>query len=125
MRQGLQPDATPDEVRDQLSWTRGELAGARRTVQHMSKAMSWISGHDRQGLDHLNDAVRANRARERAVSEARRWAARARATEAGLQQLAVDLESEEAYGGAYDSNHEAARRIRALLDKAQEAPWDA
>ncbi|MEU4173269.1 hypothetical protein AB0F46_41325 [Streptomyces sp. NPDC026665] len=119
-RAGLQPEATPEQVRERLTWTQGELAGARRTVQHMSNAMSWISGHDRQGLDHLNDAVRANRARERAVSEARRWAARARATEAALQQIVEDLESEEAYGGAYDSNHEAARRIRALLDKAQE-----
>ncbi|WP_282203949.1 hypothetical protein [Kitasatospora fiedleri] len=32
---------------------RAELGGARATIDHMSIAMSWISGHDRQGLDHL------------------------------------------------------------------------
>ncbi|MEU9208501.1 hypothetical protein AB0D27_11240 [Streptomyces sp. NPDC048415] len=86
MRMGLQPDATPEEVRDQLSWTRGELAGARRTIQHMSKAMGWISGHDRQGLDHLVEAQREGRARESAVRQARRWAARARAAEAAIER---------------------------------------
>lgn len=121
VRRGLQPDATPEEVRDQLSWTRGELAGARRTVQHMCRSMSWIAGHDRQGLDHLDEAMRASRGRERAVEQARAWARRARSTEAALGQLADELEAEEAYGGAADSNNEAARRIRAVLDRMKEA----
>lgn len=121
MRKGLQPDATPDEVRDQLSWTRGELASARRTIQHMSQAMRLIAGHDRQGLDHLDEAMREGRARERAVEQARRWARRARSTEGALTQLADELEAEPACGGAYDSNQEAARSIRAVLDQAREA----
>jgi len=121
MRKGLQPDATPEEVRDQLSWTRGELASARRTIQHMCRSMSWIAGHDRQGLDHLQEAMREGRARERAVEQARRWASRARSTEAGLSQLADELEAEEAYGGADDSNRGAARRIRSVLDRMKEA----
>ncbi|MFE2469764.1 hypothetical protein [Streptomyces mirabilis] len=121
MRQGLQADATPDEVRDQLSWTRGELASARRTIQHMSQAMRWIAGHDRQGLDHLDEAMREGRARERAVEQARRWARRARSTEGALMQLADELEADPADGGAYDSNQEAARSIRAVLDQAKEA----
>ena len=35
-----------------------ELEGARATIAHMSDAMSWISGHDRSGRDHLEDATR-------------------------------------------------------------------
>lgn len=87
----------------------------------MCRSMSWIAGHDRQGLDHLDEAMRAARARERAVEQARAWARRARSTEAALGQLADELEAEKAYGGAADSNYEAARRIRAVLDRMKEA----
>lgn len=120
MRRGLQPDATPDEVRDQLSWTRGELASARRTIQHMSKAMSWIAGHDRHGLDHLDEAMREARARERAVQQARRWAHRARSAEAALRSLADALETDGASDGARGDNQEAVRRIRVVLDELKE-----
>lgn len=116
-REGLQPDATPEQVRNQLTWTRGELAGARRTIQHMSRAMSWISGHDRQGLDHLEEAVREGRGREAAVRQARRWAARARATEAALAALADQLAADQAHSIATDP----ARHIRTILDQAKEA----
>jgi len=47
-----------------------ELAGARATIDHMRGAMSWLSGHDRQGLDHLAEANYEARAREAAVAEA-------------------------------------------------------
>lgn len=44
-------------VRDrEMEQLRDELAGAKATIEHMSTAMSWISGHDRQGLDHLEEA---------------------------------------------------------------------
>ncbi len=87
MRTGLQPDATPEEVRDQLSWTRGELASARHTIQHMCRSMGWIAGHDRQGLDHLDEAMRAARARERAVEQARAWAQRAKAADSTIDKV--------------------------------------
>ena len=87
MRQGLQADATPQEIRDQLSWTRGELASARRTIQHMCRSMGWIAGHDRQGLDHLAEAMRFARARDRVVAEAKKWARRARTAEASLERI--------------------------------------
>ncbi|MER7835297.1 hypothetical protein ABTY98_05140 [Streptomyces sp. NPDC096040] len=64
-----------------------ELAGARATIDHMRGAMSWLSGHDRRGLDHLAEANYESRAREAAVAQARAWAARARAAEAALQRL--------------------------------------
>jgi hypothetical protein len=121
VREGLQPDATAEQLRNQMEWFRSELRGARQTIQHMGRAMSWCTGHDRQGLDHLDEATREARARERAVDQARRWAARARSTETALARLADELEAEEAYGGAYDSNHEAARRIRAALDRMKGA----
>lgn len=70
-----------DQTAEQLA---EELAGARATIDHMSKAMSWISGHDRQGLDHLEEAQYEGRARMAAVQQAQRWAARARAAEAAL-----------------------------------------
>ncbi|MET7477967.1 hypothetical protein ABZT17_26870 [Streptomyces sp. NPDC005648] len=113
MRKGLQADATPEEVRDQLSWTRGELAGARRAIQHMCRSMSWIAGHDRQGLDHLEEAMRFARARERAVDQAKRWARRARSAEAGLDR-ARELHRPVEYGGrvicaecsAYDGRYD-------------------
>ncbi|MGW3971142.1 hypothetical protein ACWEFD_17820 [Streptomyces ardesiacus] len=64
-----------------------ELAGARATIDHMRGAMSWLSGHDRQGLDHLAEANYEARAREAAVAQARAWATRARTAEAALQRL--------------------------------------
>ncbi|MDH6489600.1 hypothetical protein [Streptomyces sp. SAI-127] len=64
-----------------------ELADARATIDHMRKAMSWLSGHDRRGLDHLAEANHEARAREAAVGQARAWAARARTAEAALQRL--------------------------------------
>ncbi|SHI66205.1 hypothetical protein [Streptomyces sp. 3214.6] len=87
MREGLQPDATNEQLRNQMQWFRSELAGARSTLQHMSRAMSWLGGHDRLGLDHLEEAMREARARERAVDQARQWAARAREAERLLEQL--------------------------------------
>jgi hypothetical protein len=35
-----------------------ELDGAKRTIAHLTEAMSWVSGHDRTGQDHLEDAMR-------------------------------------------------------------------
>ncbi|WP_411092249.1 hypothetical protein [Streptomyces sp. 049-1] len=64
-----------------------ELAGARATIDHMCGAMSWLGGHDRQGLDHLAEANYEAGAREAAVTQARAWAARARTAEAALQRL--------------------------------------
>jgi hypothetical protein len=64
-----------------------ELAGARATIDHMRGAMSWLGGHDRQGLDHLAEANHEARAREAAVAQARAWATRARTAEAALQRL--------------------------------------
>jgi hypothetical protein len=64
-----------------------ELADARATIDHMRKAMSWLSGHDRQGLDHLAEANYEARARESAVGEARRWARRARTAEAAVERV--------------------------------------
>jgi hypothetical protein len=64
-----------------------DLAGARATLAHMSAAMSWVSGHDRQGLDHLSEANYEARAREAAAAQARAWAARARTAEAALERL--------------------------------------
>jgi hypothetical protein len=83
---GHQSEATPEQLRDQLSECRAELVGARSTIQHMSKAMSWISGHDRQGLDHLVEAMREARARENAVNQAKRWARRVKSAEAALER---------------------------------------
>jgi predicted nucleic acid-binding protein len=34
-----------------------ELAGANRTINHLTEAMGWLSGHDRQGLDHLEESM--------------------------------------------------------------------
>ncbi|MDI9836233.1 hypothetical protein [Streptomyces sp. KAU_LT] len=64
-----------------------ELAAARATIDHMRRAMSWLSGHDRQGLDHLAEANYEARAREAVVAQARGWATRARTAEAALQRL--------------------------------------
>jgi hypothetical protein len=64
-----------------------ELADARATIDHMRKAMSWLSGHDRQGRDHLAEANYEARAREAAVGEARRWARRAWTAEAAVERV--------------------------------------
>ncbi|MGW2501863.1 hypothetical protein ACWCXL_12225 [Streptomyces sp. NPDC001588] len=64
-----------------------ELAGAQATIDHMARAMSWLGGHDRQGLDHLNEAQYEARARMAAVKQARQWAARARAAERALNRV--------------------------------------
>lgn len=69
-----------------------ELAGARATIDHMAKAMDWICGHDRQGLDHLAEAMYEGRAREAAVKQARAWAARARAAEADVAHWLAFIE---------------------------------
>ncbi|WP_406444493.1 hypothetical protein OHB14_36580 [Streptomyces sp. NBC_01613] len=68
-----------DQTAEQLA---EELAGARATIDHMANAMSWICGHDRQGLDHLDEAQREGHARESAVKQARQWAQSARGAEA-------------------------------------------
>lgn len=49
--------------------------------------MGWIAGHDRQGLDHLEEAQRAWRARERLIDQVRTWARRAKSAEASLDQV--------------------------------------
>ena len=67
--------------------TEDELRQARVTIDHMSQAMSWICGHDRQGLDHLAEAQREARGREAAVRQAQAWAKRARIAEADLELL--------------------------------------
>ncbi len=77
---------SPATERDRL---RIELTGARATTDHMSKVMSWISGHDRQGLDHLKEATREARGRESAVKQAKAWAARARAAESALADVST------------------------------------
>ncbi|WP_435601290.1 hypothetical protein [Streptomyces sp. C10-9-1] len=71
-----------------------ELAGARASIEHMTKAMSWICGHDRQGLDHLAEAQREARGREAAVRQARAWARIARAVEAELASIAHRTQKE-------------------------------
>ncbi|MFF4900515.1 hypothetical protein [Streptomyces sp. NPDC001068] len=73
--------------REETRHLAAELAGARSALDHMRGAMSWLSGHDRQGLDHLAEANHESRGREAAVRQARRWAARARAAEASLERL--------------------------------------
>jgi hypothetical protein len=73
-----------DQTAEQLA---EELAGARATIDHMSKAMSWISGHDRQGLDHLEEAQHEGRARLATMKQAQGWAARARHAEATLARI--------------------------------------
>ncbi|GGU29174.1 hypothetical protein [Streptomyces coeruleorubidus] len=53
----------------------------------MRGAMSWLSGHDRQRLDHLAEANYEARAREAAAARARAWATRARQAETVLERL--------------------------------------
>lgn len=85
-------DAVLATVQPELDRLRAELSGARVTIEHMSKAMSWISGHDRQGLDHLDEAQREARAREAAVRQAQRWATQAKSATAELEQARADVE---------------------------------
>lgn len=84
----LRVEALEAELHPVLDQLRGELAGARSTIDHMSKAMSWLGGHDREGLDHLDEAMHEARSRESAVRQAQRWAKRAKAAEAVLGQVA-------------------------------------
>jgi hypothetical protein len=37
-----------------------ELVGALATIAHLQEGMGWIAGHDRRGLDHLQDAMEAS-----------------------------------------------------------------
>jgi hypothetical protein len=55
-----------------LTALQAELDGAKATIAHMSEAMSWIAGHDRQGLDHLQEAMEASAQRDAAENELRR-----------------------------------------------------
>lgn len=77
-------EAVTTELQPVLDQLREELAGANATIEHMAKAMSWLGGHDRQGLDHLDEAMYEARSREAAVLQAQRWAKRAKAAEAQL-----------------------------------------
>ncbi|MGW0581933.1 hypothetical protein ACWD25_39710 [Streptomyces sp. NPDC002920] len=70
----------------------------------MSRAMSWISGHDRQGRDHLDEAMRFARARDRAVDEAKKWAARARAAEAAVERVRELHQTTEGLGFGCDED---------------------
>ena len=54
-----------------------ELAGARSTIYHLTTAMSWVSGHDRQGLDHLKQAEYLERAKKHVAEQAKLWKLRA------------------------------------------------
>ncbi|WP_052432808.1 hypothetical protein [Streptacidiphilus carbonis] len=86
-----------DRLQERAEKAEAELAGARATIDHMSNAMSWIAGHDRQGLDHLEEAQYEAHAREAAVVQARRWAVRARAAEAALAPVRA-VESDDLHG---------------------------
>ncbi len=48
-----------------------ELAGAQATIAHMTEAMSWISGHDRTGTNHLNEMMQASEERDRSEAKLR------------------------------------------------------
>jgi hypothetical protein len=52
----LYSQADVDQLRAEVERLRDELTGALATVKHLTAAMSWVSGHDRQGLDHLDEA---------------------------------------------------------------------
>jgi hypothetical protein len=73
--------------RERADKAEAEVTGARATIDHMSTAMSWICGHDRQGLDHLEEAQREAHGREAAVRQARAWAERARSAEAAIDRV--------------------------------------
>lgn len=100
--------------------TADELAGARATIDHMSAAMSWIAGHDRQGLDHLEEAQYEARARESAIEQARSWARRAERAEQQLANVRAECDAieREQYPVADDGMAIAVRRVRAALDAA-------
>lgn len=101
---------------ERLANSEAELAGARATIEHMSQAMSWISGHDRQGLDHLDEAQREARARESAVKQARAWAARARTAGA---DLAAAMEG---WNGEADAHAKRLAAVRLALSSHHGQP---
>ncbi|SOE31716.1 hypothetical protein [Streptomyces sp. OK228] len=92
-----------------------ELVGARATIDHMRGAMSWLSGHDRQGLDHLAEANYEARAREAAVAQARQWAERARTTESAVGRVTAwcnDLDHRAKEQAGPDAVHPVAAHVR-------------
>jgi hypothetical protein len=103
-----------------------ELAGARATIDHMRGAMSWLSGHDRQGLDHLAEANYEARAREAAVAQARRWARRAWTAEAAVENVTAwcnRLDEIARVQGGPDAVHPVAANIRHhLVGATEEGP---
>jgi hypothetical protein len=53
-------------LEDEVGTIRTELEGARATIEHLSTAMSWVSGHDRSGADHLEEMMQASTQRDAA-----------------------------------------------------------
>lgn len=64
-------DSQQEALRDEIKRLRTELGGARETIRHQCEAASWIAGHDRQGLDHLEEAMTAAAERDAAEAEVR------------------------------------------------------
>lgn len=60
------------ELRDEVQRLKTELAGAQQTIAHQCEGMGWIAGHDRQGLDHLNEAMQSAKERDAARAEVER-----------------------------------------------------
>lgn len=58
-------DGTPALLAE-LAEKDAEVDGARATIEHMTAAMEWLSGHDRQGLDHLEESMAASAERDAA-----------------------------------------------------------
>ncbi|MER7815629.1 hypothetical protein [Streptomyces sp. NPDC096153] len=120
------------EAEKQRDQAREELAGARATIDHMSKAMSWIGGHDRQGLDHLEEAQAEARARESAVRQARRWAGRARAAESELlrlrgevhHQVQAKIDVGGQWGNALADKAEFVQKVRRFANQLEDADRD-
>jgi hypothetical protein len=88
-----------------------ELAGARATIEHMAKAAWWISGHDRQGQDHLEEAEYDRRALEATVIQARKWAALAKEAKAdadrGWDDAQKRQDEAESWAGHWKSVNQA------------------
>lgn len=47
----------------------GERDALKARVAQLEEGMSWVSGHDRQGLDHLDEAMKACEERDKAEAE--------------------------------------------------------
>lgn len=102
----------------QLSALIAELRGAKATIAHMTQAMSWISGHDRAGLDHLDEAMQMGMERDTAEAGLRE----ARATIERVRELGDELASAPMVGSSseeqweLDTQRGCGRSILAAVD---------